>query len=92
VHGALCNFLNVNENRIKNVTCTEKNGQTEIKFLLFDSLNQIPNRVLLDDLRDIIDNKKFIIIDNYIHITCLAVVGSLNYGNLSLFIKLVNGY
>ena len=57
-------------------------GQTKIEFILIDDLrvNYVSNNALLEELSDIIDNEKYVIIDLSIQRTIKAVKGSLKYG------------
>lgn len=80
IFAALCKFLRINSNRLKDGECITENGQTRVNFLLVDDVDQNSNIYILKDLKSIIDNDKYVIIDLSIHKTIKAVKESLRFG------------
>lgn len=82
IFGALCKFLRISPNRLKNRELVLENGLTRVSFhLIDDNLDkQLTNSLLIDELRDIIETDKFTIIDLGIHKTVRAMKGSLKHG------------
>ena len=80
VFGALCKFLRLSSNRIKNFELKIENGKTRVAFSLVEDLNQVSNSILLKELKTIIDEEKYVIIDLSIQKTVKAIKGSFKYG------------
>lgn len=51
-----------------------------VAFSLYELIKEVSNNQILSELKTIIDNEKFIIIDNIVKKTCIAIRGSLKYG------------
>ncbi len=82
IFGALCKFLRLNSERVKCDEVRKENEQTRVSFYLTDEADSIlSNQFLLQELKEIIDNEKYVIIDVGLKKTIKAVKGSLIHSN-----------
>ncbi|RNA20284.1 Filamin/ABP280 repeat containing protein [Brachionus plicatilis] len=79
IFAALGKFLRIDQNRIKNRDVTIENGYTRVIFTIEEE-EQMPNNSVLKILKNIIENKKFVIIDLSLNKTIKALTNSFKFG------------
>jgi hypothetical protein len=82
IFGALCKFLHISSERMKNHELKIDNGQTKVNFTLYDvdDLNQKTNFHVIKELKELINQDKYVIVDLNLKKTIKAIKGSYKIG------------
>jgi hypothetical protein len=82
IFGALSKFLHISSDRMKNHELSIENGHTNVSFTLYDvdDLNQESNFHIIKELKQLINDDKYIIVDLNLKKTIKAIKGSCKFG------------
>ncbi len=90
----MCKFLHISSERMKNHELTVENGQTKVNFILYDveDLNQESNFHVIKDLKELINDDKYVIVDLNLKKTIKAIKGSCKIGINSIKFYILRFY